>query len=202
MEGRRVCCWRVTGKNLSHEALEITIRLRRSEPDNRMHHDARRRCRDLAEGDLLVACHSGAPDWGTGPEGAGQSVRISAEKDSAPRPVAAYFATAGELRVTFDKELDPAKLRDLTRRTEIVAGRYAAAGDRFESFRPGYQVVRDQMAAPRRDVPVLGATLAANKHTIGFAIPPQGAAEHYAVTIPDFISAPRQTPPPLHRPRG
>ena len=134
-------------------------------------------------GDLIVACHSGAPDWGSGPEGAGKLFRISAAKEPAPLPVATYFASPTELRVTFDADLDPTKLRDLAKRTEITAGRYVAAGDRYESFRPGYQVVRDQLAAPRRDVPVLGATLSADKRSIAFAIPPQSVAETYAITI-------------------
>ena len=134
-------------------------------------------------GDLIVACHSGAPDWGSGPEGAGKMFRISAAKEPAPLPVLTYFASASELRVTFDRDLDPTKLRDLAKRTEITAGRYVAAGDQYESFRPGYQVVRDQMAAPRRDVPVLGATLSADKRSISFAIPPQSVAENYAISI-------------------
>ena len=141
-------------------------------------------------GDLIVACHSGAPDWGSGPEGAGKLFRISAAKEPAPLPVLTYFASASELRVTFDRDLDPTKLRDLAKRTEIVAGRYVAAGDRYESFRPGYQVVRDQMAAPRRDVPVLSASLSADKRSINFAIPPQSVAEQYAVTMPDFTKPP------------
>ncbi|MEK0450448.1 MAG: hypothetical protein RL088_2716 [Verrucomicrobiota bacterium] len=141
-------------------------------------------------GDLIVACHSGAPDWGSGPEGAGKLFRISAAKEPVPRPVLTYFASASELRVTFDHDLEPTKLRDLAKRTEIVAGRYVAAGDRYESFRPGYQVVRDQMAAPRRDVPVLGATLSADKRSINFAIPPQSVAEQYAITMPDFTKPP------------
>ena len=141
-------------------------------------------------GDLIVACHSGAPDWGSGPEGAGKLFRISAAKEPAPLPVLTYFASASELRVTFDRDLDPTKLRDLAKRTEVVAGRYVAAGDRYESFRPGYQVVRDQMAAPRRDVPVLGASLSADKRSINFAIPPQSVAEQYAITMPDFTKPP------------
>ena len=137
-------------------------------------------------GDLIVACHSGSPDWGSGPEGAGKLFRISAANSPAPLPVLTYFASPSELRVTFDADLDPTKLRDLAKRTEITAGRYVAAGDRYESFRPGYQVVRDQMAAPRRDVPVLSASLSADKRTITFAIPPQSVAETYAVAMPGY----------------
>lgn len=139
-------------------------------------------------GDLIVACHSGAPDWGSGPEGAGKLFRISAANSPAPLPVLTYFASPSELRVTFDADLDPTKLRDLAKRTEITAGRYVAAGDRYESFRPGYQVVRDQLAAPRRDVPVLGATISADKRSIAFAIPPQSVAENYAISVQGGIS--------------
>ena len=104
-------------------------------------------------GDLLVACHSGGPDWGTGPQGAGKIFNIAYTAKEAPQPVLTWSASPTELRVTFDRDLDATKLKDLAKQASIEQGRYVAAGDRFESFRPGYQVVMDQMATPRFDVP-------------------------------------------------
>ncbi|MGH9360466.1 MAG: PQQ-dependent sugar dehydrogenase, partial [Thermoanaerobaculia bacterium] len=41
-------------------------------------------------GDLLVACHSGSPDWGSGPNGGGRLFKISPTDRQAPRPVLAW----------------------------------------------------------------------------------------------------------------
>jgi len=66
----------------------------------------------------------------------------------------------------------------------IEAGRHVSAGDRFEVIRPGYQVVRDQMAEPRRDVPVLGLSLSGDRRTIIIRVPRQTEPVGYAVTLP------------------
>ena len=138
-------------------------------------------------GDLLVACHTGGPDWGTGPQGAGKLFKISYTAKDAPIPVAAWSASPTELRVAFDHEIDPEKLRDLAKRTTITQGQYVAAGDRFETFRPGYQVVKDQQATPRYDVPVLSAALSPDRREITLTTPPRTAAVNYGITLPDGL---------------
>ena len=138
-------------------------------------------------GDLLVACHTGGPDWGTGPQGAGKIFKITLTTKDAAQPVAAWSASPTELRIAFDHELDPEKLRDLAKRATITQGLYVAAGDRFETFRPGYQVVKDQQAAPRFDVPVLGASLSADRREIALTTPPRTAAVNYAIALPDSL---------------
>ncbi len=140
-------------------------------------------------GDLTVACHSGGPDWGTGPSGAGKLFKIAHAAEQTPQPVLAYSSAPGEWRVTFDRELDPAKLRNLAKGVEITQGRFVAAGDRFETIRPGYQAVKDQLGTPRFDVPVLGASLAADRRTIILTTAPQNAAGNYAITLPDFAES-------------
>ena len=137
-------------------------------------------------GDLLVACHSGGPDWGTGPQGAGKIFNIAYTAKEAPQPVLAWSASPTELRVTFDRDLDATKLKDLAKHASLEQGRYVAAGDRFESFRPGYQVVMDQMATPRFEVPILGAALAADRRTLVFTTAPRTAALNSALRLPDF----------------
>jgi hypothetical protein len=57
--------------------------------------------------DLYVSCHSGPPDWGTGPQGEGKLFKISYTDPSAPQPIAAWAAGPMEVRVAFDKPLDP-----------------------------------------------------------------------------------------------
>src|SRR5438034_476468 len=58
-------------------------------------------------------------------------------------------ASETETRVEFDRPIDPTKLKDLAKSIIVTAGRFVAAGDRFESLRPGYQTVQNQLAQPR-----------------------------------------------------
>ena len=109
------------------------------------------------QGDLLVACHSGKPDWGTGPQGKGKLFKISYTDPTAPQPVLAYAASPTETRVVFDRPLDPAQLKNLAKQSSFATGRYVAAGDRLETMRPGYQVVKDQQATARASLHILSA---------------------------------------------
>ncbi|MBU6400914.1 MAG: hypothetical protein KGS61_11390, partial [Verrucomicrobia bacterium] len=59
------------------------------------------------KGDLYVCCHSGQPDWGTGPRGQGKIFKISYTDPAAPQPVVTWAAGPMEVRVAFDKPLDP-----------------------------------------------------------------------------------------------
>jgi putative heme-binding domain-containing protein len=135
-------------------------------------------------GDLVVACHSGAPDWGTGPNGEGKLFHITYRDTNAPQPVLAWNSTPTEIRVTFDRPLDPLQLRNLTKQTKITMGKYVTAGDRFETLRPGYRVVQDELATPRYELPVLYATLSPNSRTLALVTSPRNSAVNYAVTLP------------------
>jgi putative heme-binding domain-containing protein len=134
-------------------------------------------------GDLLVACHTGKPDWGTGPNGPGKLFLIRHTDTNAPQPVLTWSASPTEIRIAFDKPLDPANLRDLAKRTSITAGKYVMPGDRFEVMWPGYQVVKDQKATPRFDVPVLSASITPDRRNIILHTAPRTAAVNYAVRM-------------------
>lgn len=136
------------------------------------------------QGDLVVACHSGAPDWGSGPNGKGKLYKISYSDPSAPQPALACATSPNEIRVAFDRPLDPGQLKNLARETTITRGRYVAAGDRFESFRPGYQAVQDQQGAPRYRVPVLSASVTPDGRVLVFKTSPQRQAVTYGITLP------------------
>jgi putative heme-binding domain-containing protein len=136
-------------------------------------------------GDLLVACHTGKPDWGTGPNGPGKLFLLRHTDTNAPQPVLTWSASPTEIRIAFDKALDPANLRDLARRTSITAGKYVMPGDRFEAMWPGYQVVKDQKATPRYDVPVLSASVTPDRRNIILHTAPRTAAVNYAVRMPN-----------------
>ena len=135
-------------------------------------------------GDLLVACHSGPPDWGTGPAGPGRLFQIRYERRDVPQPVAAWASTPDEFRVAFDRALDARDWARAKEKVRIEAGPHVQPGDRYESIRPGYQVVRDQMTAPRRWIDVESLGLSEDRRTLVLRVPRQNLAETYAVTLP------------------
>jgi putative heme-binding domain-containing protein len=136
------------------------------------------------EGDLLVACHSGPPDWGTGPAGEGRLFKIRYTGRDVAQPVTAWAAASDEFRVAFDRPLDPADWAAAKDQIKIEAGAYVGAGDRFEVMRPGYQVVRDQIATPRRWVDVLGLSMSEDRRTLVIRVPRQTEPVAYAITLP------------------
>jgi putative heme-binding domain-containing protein len=137
------------------------------------------------QGDLLVACHSGAPDWGTGPKGQGKIFKISYDGKAAPQPVLAYATSPTETRVIFDRPVDPTQWRTLAKDSRITKGTHVAAGDRFELFVPGYQVVKDQRTVARYDVPVLSTGLAPDLRSVVLRTASRTEATNYAVTLPE-----------------
>jgi len=140
------------------------------------------------QGDLLIACHSGPPDWGTGPAGEGRLFKVRYENKDAPQPAWAWAAGPDEFRVAFDRPLSPEDWAGVKERVKIEAGRYVSAGDRYEVIRPGYQVVRDQLAAPRRWVELQSLSLSADRRTLVLRVPRQIEPVNYAVTLPLPVS--------------
>lgn len=135
-------------------------------------------------GDLVVACHSGGPDWGTGPTGTGKLFVIEYSDSNAPQPVAAWAAGPQEVRVAFDRPLDPARLRNLTGQTTITYGEFVAAGDRFETLKPGYAAVQRQMESARNSLPVDGVSVTSDRRTLVIATAPHLSTVQYAITLP------------------
>lgn len=141
-------------------------------------------CCITPRGDLLVACHSGGPDWGTGPTGKGKLFVIRYTDRQAPQPVATWAAGPQEVRVAFDLPLDPAHLKNLAGQAKITYGEYVSAADRFETLRPGYAVVQAQMSSPRYNLPVHGMSVTPDRRTLVIATAPHRAAVPYALTLP------------------
>lgn len=139
------------------------------------------------KGDLVLACHSGAPDWGSGPKGMGKLFKISWKDKAAPQPVLAWPSGPGETVVAYDRPLDPASVRDLARKAGMESGAFVTEGDRFERFRPGYQVVKNQMKAPRFEHPLLSAALGADRRTLLLRTAPREAAVGYALSLPGTV---------------
>ena len=135
-------------------------------------------------GDLAMVCHSGGPDWGSGPSGAGKLFKVQYADRDHPQPVFAWAAGPRELRVEFDRPADPKLLRDVLSQSKLAAGLYVRAGDRFETLWPGYAEVQSQKLAPRVDVPIRSAQLTPNGRTFVLATEPMSQAVHYALTLP------------------
>jgi putative heme-binding domain-containing protein len=98
--------------------------------------------------------------------------------------VLAWPSGPNEIRIEFDRPVDPQLLKDVVSQTKVTAGRYVRAGDRFESLWPGYAVVQAEKMAPRFDVPVRSAQLTPDRRSLILATDPHTAAVHYAVTLP------------------
>lgn len=132
-------------------------------------------------GDLTVCCHSGPPDWGTGPKGTGRIFKISYTDPKAPQPVIAWAESAAEIRVAFDKPLDTSIA---LAKSEIHAGEFVRAGDRFETLVPPYVSVKSQRLAGWRTLKVERQELSADARTLKVfteSIPWRG---WYALAIP------------------
>jgi putative heme-binding domain-containing protein len=141
-------------------------------------------CAVSPKGDLVVACQSGAPDWGSGPKGAGKLLKIRLADRAVAQPLFAHAAGPGETAVVFDRPLAAADWQGLAKKSALEGGLYVAAGDRFERFRPGYQVVKNQQATPRKALSVFSAAISADGRSIVLQHPPRTEALNYAVTIP------------------
>ncbi|MEO7799730.1 MAG: c-type cytochrome, partial [Opitutaceae bacterium] len=152
------------------------------------------------QGDMIVACHSGPPDWGTGPRGQGKLLKISYADKSIPQPVLAYAASPTETRVIFDRPVDPAQWRNLAQQSAVVMGKYVTAGDRFESlsFALPYQAAKDQLKGSRVALPVLSAGIAADLQSIVLRTTPRTEATHYAITLPEGLAPQRPQNPDRH----
>jgi putative heme-binding domain-containing protein len=135
-------------------------------------------------GDLLVTCHGGRPDWGSGPAAAGHLYKISFDRNQ-PQPVAAWSASPLELKIAFDRPIDAKRLRT----PEIEMGEFVWEGDRCEWIWPGYDVVKQEKAAVRRPLTVRGQRVSPDGRTVTIATTGQPWRARYAVTMPGVAAA-------------
>ncbi len=140
-------------------------------------------CAISPQGDLLVSCHTGGPDWGNGPKGAGRLFKISYTGKDAPQPVLTWPASDTETVVAFDRPLDPSAWSDIAARTSIADGRWVDAADRLEAIRPGYVVVQMQQRDKPGAVAVKSARLSEDRRSVVLETAPRVSAVNYALTI-------------------
>ena len=135
------------------------------------------------QGDLLVATHSGQPDWGSGPAGKGTLYKILYADPQVAQPVFAWPSGEREVRVAFDRALEPQDLQSLAKDVRIEQGAWLRAGDRFESMRPGYAAVQMQMMSPRTDLVVRSVQVTADRRTLLIETDPHRWFGHYGITL-------------------
>ncbi|PYM16644.1 MAG: hypothetical protein DME18_00950, partial [Verrucomicrobia bacterium] len=118
--------------------------------------------------------------------------RIRYQDRETPQPVATWNASPTDLKIAFDRTLDVEGLKDLSKKARVESGKYVAAGDRFETLRPGYQVVYDQLATPRYTHEILSASVSPDHRTLTLVTRPRNPAVNYAVTLPSVAADARR----------
>ena len=118
-------------------------------------------------GTMVVASHSGKPDWGAGPTATGYLHSIQWDKKS-PQPVIAWPSGPMETTIAFDRPIDLPK----TSRANIEMGQHAWEGDRYEWIWPGYEVVKAEKAAPRRQLAVHQLKASDDRRTVKLTTAP------------------------------
>ncbi len=114
------------------------------------------------DGSLAMACHSGRPDWGSGPRGQGRLFTLTYADHGSPQVVAIGMIAPGETEISFDRPFTAERWAALAATFSLSANRYAAEGDDCEAFRPGYRAVDVQQQEVRWRVPIAAATLSAD----------------------------------------
>ena len=161
-------------------------------------------------GEMLVATHSGAPDWGSGPQGNGTLYKLRYVDKQVPQPVRIWSQGPYEVRIAFDRPLKLAGREAVVTkgaadcsfrrrsqdkaRTALSAtvefGPAVGAGDRYEALRPGYQVVQDQLDSPRMDLPVHSVQLMPDGRTLTLTTGEMTRALPYAITLSGLLEKP------------
>ncbi len=130
-------------------------------------------------GDLVICCHSGLPDWGTGPKGEGTLFKISYSDPKAPQPVVAWPSGPLEVKVAFDRPVDPGELKEAS----ITFGEFVSAADRLETLHPPYKVVDEQKRCPRPTLKVAGMNLSDDRRTLTISTASHPWEASYALTL-------------------
>src|SRR5882724_3481221 len=145
------------------------------------------------DGDLYVSCHSGDPDWGTGPQGQGKLFKITYSEAKAPQPVAIWPSSAIEVRIAFDKPIDSGVTNRLEEMS-VALGEFVSAADRLEVLKPPYKAVQQQETAPRGKLRVVAVRLSRDRRTLALTTDPHPQSVRYALTLPS-VKATDSRPP-------
>lgn len=144
-------------------------------------------------GDLYVACHSGPPDWGTGPEGAGKLFRIRLADRKSAQPVLAYTSSPLEVRIAFDRPVGPKILEGLTDQ-QIEYGKYVRAADKLEVLKPPYKTVKEQEKQPRGKLRVAAARVVDGGRTVALRTDPHPVPGTYSLALNEKLDSSSKAP--------
>lgn len=136
------------------------------------------------KGDLVVATHSGLPDWGYGPQAEGKLYKVMYTNPDLPQPVSAWASEADQVKIGFDRPVPEDYLAELADQAQIEYGQYVEAGDRFEVLRPGYQAVERQMQFSRSPLNVKSAYLSDDGQTVVLNTETHPEPVTYAIMLP------------------
>jgi|GEM_PF-3307720 len=131
------------------------------------------------QGDLVVTCHSGHPDWGAGPAAQGLLYKISYER-SVPQPVCIWPSSPLELSVAFDAPIDPRKLGQ----PRLEVGTFVREGDQHEWIWPGYELVKAEKNAFRQEQKVFSSRISQDGRTVTFSTAPLPWRARYGISLP------------------
>lgn len=136
------------------------------------------------QGDLLLTTHGGAPDWGSGPAGKGNLYKITYDR-KAPQPVMAWSASLVETKIAFDRAIDLKRLGA----PKIVMGEFVWEGNLQEWILPGYEVVKAEKRAVRRELKVHDLKISDDGRTLAFTTSPQSWRARFGITLPGVTAA-------------
>jgi putative heme-binding domain-containing protein len=134
------------------------------------------------DGSLVIATHSGGPDWGSGPEGIGRLYKVRSQGD-VTRPVALWPASPTELHVAFDRPLTLDEMQLITEEPRVTIGHSLREGDDFEVQRPGYAVVQDQQQEPVDEVAVHSVQITPDRRNLVLLTDPIVDQRYSAVRV-------------------
>jgi putative heme-binding domain-containing protein len=130
-------------------------------------------------GDLLVATHSGEPDWGSGPEGKGTVFVVRYADRSQLQPL-----LVGSLRAdTFVTYLAKPAPGNIGLNPTVRRGLYHRAGDDYETMWPGYQVISLQQNLSITQVKKVEGRWSDDRTKLFQKVEPVFAAENYSFKV-------------------
>lgn len=151
-------------------------------------------CTVTPDGSLLIATHSGPPDWGTGPEGAGTIYKILYVDKQAAQPTQIFALGPTEICIALDRPLQPETLRRINKQVEVIGGKYVEAGDAFTTLVPPYAAVVAQIKAAREKVAVLSVATSPDLRNLLITTEALRSDWQYVVRLPSTHSANNNNP--------
>jgi len=147
-------------------------------------------CTISPRGELLVSCHTGKPDWGNGPNGAGRLFKISVAPQ-VPQAVLAWAESPTRTVIAFDRAVSEKASEKasenlattLAQHPQMLGGRWLDAGERREAMRPGYAVVKRQQAGAKTPVAITSVQLDNQRRNVVLEHAPRASALTYALTL-------------------